>query len=221
MAQAKGQRVFDLVLVLATLPFWLPLLVLTALSVRVGLGRPVLFTQDRPGLSGRVFRLYKFRTLTNETDAHGRLLPDAERMTALGQLLRATSLDELPELWNILRGDMSLVGPRPLLVRYLERYSAKQAERHTVRPGLTGWAQIQGRNAISWEEKLALDIWYVRNRSLWLDLKILALTVVKVLRREGISAVGAATTTEFMGSPPQAPEPEALVDPRGRLKRLE
>lgn len=164
------------------------------------MSRPILFRQLRPGLGGRPFVLYKFRTMTDERDAQGNLLPDEERLTRLGQWLRATSLDELPELWNVLKGEMSLVGPRPLLMEYLDRYTPEQARRHGVRPGITGWAQVNGRNALSWEEKFKLDVWYVDNWNLWLDLKILLITVVKVLRRKGISAEGHATMPEFRGS---------------------
>lgn len=164
------------------------------------MGRPVLFRQLRPGLGERPFVLYKFRTMTDERDSQGNLLADEQRLTRLGRWLRATSLDELPELWNVLKGDMSLVGPRPLLMKYLERYTPEQARRHEVKPGITGWAQVNGRNALGWEEKFRLDVWYVDNWSLRLDLKILFMTVLKVLRREGISAEGYATMPEFVGS---------------------
>ena len=171
--------------------------------VRLNLGRPVFFRQPRPGRQGRVFELIKFRTMTQARDAQGHLLPDAQRLTRFGRWLRSTSLDELPEVLNVLRGEMSLVGPRPLLVQYLDRYSPEQARRHEVLPGLTGWVQVKGRNALTWEEKFRLDVWYVDHRSLWLDLRILALTVWHVLRRHGVSAPGAATMPEFMGSPPK------------------
>jgi len=164
------------------------------------MGRPVLFKQMRPGLNGKPFYMYKFRTMTYERDEQGTLLSDELRLTGLGRFLRSTSLDELPELFNILKGDMSLVGPRPLLMQYLDRYTPEQARRHEVKPGITGWAQVNGRNAISWEEKFALDVWYVDNCSLWLDMKILLMTLVKVFKREGISAAGEATMPEFMGS---------------------
>lgn len=177
-----------------------PILILLAVLVRLSLGQPILFCQVRPGLHGRPFTLYKFRTMTDARDAAGNLLPDAQRLTRVGRFLRSTSLDELPELWNVLKGDMSLVGPRPLLMQYLDRYTPEQARRHEVRPGITGWAQVNGRNAITWEEKFALDVWYVDNQSLWLDLRILALTIWKVLRREAISQAGNATMTEFMGT---------------------
>ena len=166
------------------------------------MGSPVLFVQERPGKGGRVFRLYKFRTMTEARDGEGRLLGDEERLTGLGRWARRLSVDELPQLWNVLRGEMSLVGPRPLLVEYLGRYSARQARRHEVQPGVTGWAQVHGRNAVSWGEKLEMDVWYVENRSLWLDLRILGMTVGKVLRREGISQAGRATVEEFMGAGP-------------------
>ena len=185
-----------------------PVLLVVFLLVRFKLGAPAIFSQDRPGLHGRVFRIHKFRTLTNEREANGELLPDAERMTPFGKALRSTSLDELPELWNVLKGDMSLVGPRPLLVQYLPLYSKEQARRHEVRPGITGWAQINGRNATSWEERFRLDVWYVDHRGLKLDLKILAATVAKVIKREGISADGAATMQPFTGSAENTAPPE-------------
>lgn len=195
-----GKRVLDLVLVLGTLPFWLPLLAVLAVLVRRGMGSPVFFRQKRPGLGGQIFELLKFRTMTDARDASGRLLPDAQRLTAFGRWLRATSLDELPELLNVIRGEMSLVGPRPLLVQYLDRYSSEQARRHELPPGLTGWAQINGRNTVDWEDRLRMDVWYVDHRSLLLDLRILASTVIKVFLRQGISAAGEATMPEFMGS---------------------
>lgn len=176
-----------------------PLILILAWMIRRRLGSPVLFHQVRPGLRGRPFRMIKFRTMRDAVDADGQPLPDAERMTPFGRLLRSTSLDELPELWNVLKGDMSLVGPRPLLMEYLPLYSPEQARRHEVRPGVTGWAQINGRNAISWEDKFRLDVWYVDHQSLWLDLKILYLTVKKVLVRDGISAAGEATMSKFTG----------------------
>ncbi len=193
------KRLFDIIAAVLGLLVLAPLLLVLWLLVRCKLGCPALFCQDRPGLGARTFRLMKFRTMTDARDASGRLLPDAERLTPFGRWLRATSLDELPELLNVLRGDMSLVGPRPLLVEYLPLYSAEQARRHEVRPGITGWAQINGRNAISWEDKFRLDVWYVDHRSLWLDLKILFLTVWKVVRRDGISAQGEATMPVFTG----------------------
>jgi lipopolysaccharide/colanic/teichoic acid biosynthesis glycosyltransferase len=177
-----------------------PLLILTLL-IRLKLGSPVLFRQVRSGRHGQPFTMIKFRTMTNESGLNGALLPDAQRLTSFGRFLRSSSLDELPELWNVLRGDMSLVGPRPLLMEYLPLYSPTQARRHEVRPGVTGWAQINGRNAISWDEKFALDVWYVDNQSFWLDLKIIWMTLQKVIRREGISAVGDATMPKFSGPP--------------------
>ncbi|MDY7077885.1 MAG: sugar transferase [Chloroflexota bacterium] len=177
-----------------------PLLALIALLVRLRLGSPILFRQQRPGLRGKPFTISKFRTMTSTRDAEGHLLPDAQRLTRFGRFLRSTSLDELPELFNILKGDMSLVGPRPLLMQYLDRYTPEQMRRHEVKPGMTGWAQINGRNAITWEHKFALDVWYVDNCSLWLDLKIIILTAWKILKREGINQPGRATIEEFMGS---------------------
>lgn len=177
-----------------------PLMILIAFLVRVNMGSPVLFRQVRPGLHGRPFVMYKFRTMRDLWDSEGRLLPDEMRLTRLGRFFRSTSLDELPELFNVLKGEMSLVGPRPLLMEYLDRYTPEQARRHEVKPGITGWAQVNGRNAITWEEKFKLDVWYVDNWSLGLDLKILGLTLIKVLKREGISADGYATMPEFTGS---------------------
>ena len=177
----------------------LPLLLLMAL-IRRKLGSPVFFTQVRPGMHGKPFKMVKFRSMISERSTDGELLPDAVRLTPFGRFLRSTSLDELPELWNVLKGDMSLVGPRPLLMEYLPLYSPEQARRHEVRPGITGWAQVNGRNAIAWEDKFKLDVWYVDHCSLWLDIKILWLTVKKVLVREGISAAGEATMGKFTGS---------------------
>ncbi len=201
------KRSFDLLLSLfGLLALALPLLVLTWL-VRRKLGSPTFFTQERPGLHGKPFRMVKFRTMTQARGADGQLLPDALRVTSFGRFLRASSLDELPELWNVLKGDMSLVGPRPLLMEYLPLYTSEQARRHQVRPGITGWAQVNGRNAISWEDKFKLDVWYVDNRSLWLDIKILWLTVKKVLVRDGISAAGEATMPRFTGSQAEEQRP--------------
>ena len=197
------KRVVDVVGASAGLAVGSPLLVAITLAEVMLHGWPPVFSQRRPGLSGKIFTLYKFRTMTNARGRDGALLPDAERLTAFGRWLRASSLDELPELWNVLKGEMSLVGPRPLLVQYLERYSPEQARRHEVRPGITGWAQINGRNAISWDEKLALDVWYVDNWSLALDFEILLRTVSAVLTRSGISAEGNATMPEFLGGPSQ------------------
>jgi lipopolysaccharide/colanic/teichoic acid biosynthesis glycosyltransferase len=177
-----------------------PLLAAVALAIRVRMGRPVLFRQERPGLGGRPFHVYKFRTMLHALGPDGKPLPDEARLTPLGRFLRASSLDELPQLWNVLRGDLSLVGPRPLLMQYLPRYTPEQARRHDVLPGITGWAQVNGRNAISWEEKFALDVWYVDHWSLALDLRILLLTLARVVRRSGISREGHATMPEFMGN---------------------
>ncbi|MDT0636358.1 sugar transferase [Spectribacter hydrogenoxidans] len=177
-----------------------PVILMIAIGLLARHGRPMLFAQIRPGLHGQPFRMLKFRTMNDERGADGELLPDADRLTRFGAFLRSTSLDELPELWNVLRGDMSLVGPRPLLMEYLPLYTPEQARRHEVRPGITGWAQVNGRNALSWEEKFALDVWYVDNQSFWLDLKILWLTLWRVLKRDGISAEGEATMPRFTGS---------------------
>ena len=193
------KRVLDIFISLAALIILSPLMLVTAVMIKAFMGSPFIFKQMRPGLKGKPFYMYKFRTMTDETDEQGNLLPDELRLTRLGKFLRSTSLDELPELFNVIKGDMSLVGPRPLLMQYLERYTPEQARRHEVKPGITGWAQINGRNAITWEEKFVLDVWYVDNWSLWLDMKILAMTVVKVLKREGISAAGEATMPEFLG----------------------
>lgn len=176
-----------------------PVLAVLAMMIRSQMGAPTVFRQIRPGRRNKLFEMIKFRTMRNAIDADGNSLPDSDRLTQLGQFLRSSSLDELPELWNVLKGDMSLVGPRPLLVEYLPLYSPEQARRHEVRPGVTGWAQINGRNAISWDEKFALDVWYVDNRTLWLDLKIICLTIRKVLKRDGISAAGEATMPKFEG----------------------
>jgi lipopolysaccharide/colanic/teichoic acid biosynthesis glycosyltransferase len=195
-----SKRIFDVAIAIFVLGVSLPILVLLALLIRIRLGRPVLFVQVRPGLHGKPFRMVKFRTMTDKRDKHGRLLPDNIRLTRFGRILRSTSLDELPELWNVLKGDMSLVGPRPLLMEYLPLYSKEQYRRHEVRPGVTGWAQINGRNAISWEDKFKLDVWYVDNQSFGLDLKILVLTVKKVLIRDGISGQGEVTMSKFTGT---------------------
>nr|WP_275888485.1 sugar transferase [Desulfobulbus alkaliphilus] len=190
----------DLGLALAALTLLWPLLLSLAVLVRLKLGAPVLFRQTRPGLHGKPFSILKFRTMSDARDVRGNLLPDGERLTRFGRFLRSTSLDELPELFNVLRGDMSMVGPRPLLMAYLPLYTPEQARRHEVRPGITGWAQVNGRNALSWEEKFAMDVWYVDHRSWWLDVKILLLTVRRVLTRDGISAAGEATMPRFIGS---------------------
>jgi len=194
------KRALDIALAAPLLILLTPLLLLIGLSVRAALGSPVLFRQQRPGLHGHPFTMIKFRTMKNAYDAEGRPLPDELRMTRLGRFLRALSLDELPELWNVLKGEMSLVGPRPLLMEYLPLYSPEQARRHKVRPGITGWTQINGRNAISWDDKFKLDVWYVDNRTLWLDVKILFMTIFKIIGRENISAPGQATMQKFTGN---------------------
>ena len=194
------KKIFDFTVALGALAILSPVLGVVAIIVRAQLGAPVLFCQTRPGLQGKPFSILKFRTMTNARDAQGNLLPDAQRLTRFGRFLRSTSLDELPELFNVLKGDMSLVGPRPLLMEYLPLYTPEQARRHEVRPGITGWAQVNGRNALSWEEKFAMDVWYVDHRSLWLDVKILVLTVRKVLARDGINAAGEATMPRFTGA---------------------
>ncbi len=193
------KRCIDIVVAGLGLIVLSPVLAVIMVVIWIQMGRPIFFKQTRPGYKGKPFEMVKFRTMSNKRDHTGNLLPDEQRLTSLGKFLRKTSLDELPELFNVLKGDMSLVGPRPLLMQYLERYTPEQARRHEVKPGITGWAQVNGRNAISWEEKFALDVWYVDNQSLWLDIKILAITIWKVFRREGISAQGEATMPEFMG----------------------
>jgi lipopolysaccharide/colanic/teichoic acid biosynthesis glycosyltransferase len=198
-----SKRIFDLALTIPGLALISPILLLMALLVWIFHGWPLLFTQMRPGRLGKPFKIYKFRSMTSARDQNGELLPDAERLTRLGRILRASSLDELPELINVLRGEMSLVGPRPLLMQYLERYSPEQARRHEALPGMTGWAQINGRNALTWEDKFRLDVWYVDHWSIRLDIKILLLTFWKALKREGINQPGHATAEEFMGSRPE------------------
>jgi len=194
------KRFFDITATSFGLLLIWPLMLMLILLVRIKLGSPVLFTQQRPGLNGNPFVMYKVRTMTDIRDITGNLLPDGHRLTPIGKFLRSNSLDELPELINVLKGDMSLVGPRPLLMEYLPLYSPEQARRHEVRPGITGWAQVNGRNAISWEEKFKLDVWYVDNQSFWLDMKILWVTLAKVFKREGISQEGQATMEAFRGS---------------------
>lgn len=194
------KRLLDFVLPVCGIALFAPAILLLILLIHVKLGAPTFFIQTRPGLRGKPFSMIKFRTMIDVRDAAGDLLPDAERLTVFGKFLRSTSLDELPELWNVLKGDMSLVGPRPLLMEYLPLYTLEQARRHEVRPGITGWAQVNGRNALSWEEKFKLDIWYVDNWSLWLDVKILFLTVKKVLMRDGINQEGSATMGKFRGN---------------------
>ncbi len=195
-----GKRIFDALVALFSLLMLSPIILVLMIIIRLKLGGPVFFSQIRPGVNGKPFKMIKFRTMLDLKDDKGRPLPDSQRMTGFGMLLRSSSLDELPELWNVLKGDMSLVGPRPLLMDYLPLYSREQFRRHEVRPGVTGWAQINGRNALSWEERFKLDVWYVDNRSFWLDLKILFLTIKKVLAREGISADGEATMSKFTGN---------------------
>ncbi len=194
------KRLFDIVASALGLLVLSPVIIIVAWQIRKKLGSPVLFRQVRPGRDGKPFEMVKFRTMRDAVDEQGNPLPDSERLTSFGQFLRSTSLDELPELWNVLKGDMSLVGPRPLLMEYLPLYNAEQYRRHQARPGVTGWAQINGRNALSWEDKFRLDVWYVDNQSLWLDIKILFLTVKKVLVRDGISAAGEATMSKFTGT---------------------
>lgn len=198
------KRVLDVVIATLALVMFLPLLVVIAVLVFAKMGSPVLFIQDRPGLKGKPFRIYKFCTMKDLRGEEGEPLPDEDRLTVLGKWMRKWSLDELPALFNVLKGEMSIVGPRPLLPQYLDRYTPEQARRHEVKPGVTGWAQVNGRNDISWEEKFELDVWYVDNRSLWLDLKILFLTLIKVINREGISQQGRATVDYFTGSPDSA-----------------
>ena len=193
------KRIFDIMLTLIGALFLFPVFLLTVLMVKIKLGSPLFFKQARPGLNGNLFNMYKLRSMTNECDKDGNLLIDEVRLTKFGKFLRSTSLDELPGLWSVLKGDMSLVGPRPLLVEYLPLYSEKQSRRHEVRPGITGWAQVNGRNAISWDEKFDLDVWYVDNQSIWLDTKILWLTVKKVITRDGISSNNNATMPAFTG----------------------
>ncbi len=201
-----AKRTLDIIVSAAALMGFAPLILCLMLLVRIRLGRPVFYFQLRPGLNGKLFRMYKFRTMTNEMGPDGSLLPDCERLQPFGRFLRSTSLDELPGLWNVLKGNLSLVGPRPLLVEYLPLYSPEQARRHEVKPGLTGWAQVNGRNAISWDEKFELDVWYVDNQTIWLDIKILLLTVIKVFKREGINTLSDTIMPRFEGE-------------RGQMKR--
>ncbi|ACK41874.1 MULTISPECIES: sugar transferase [Dictyoglomus] len=193
------KRIIDIIGSLIGLVVASPIIVVISIIIYITMGRPIFFKQVRPGLKGKPFVIYKFRTMLDLRDENGNLLPDEKRLTTIGKFLRSTTLDELPEFWNVLKGDMSLVGPRPLLMEYLDRYTPEQARRHNVKPGMTGWAQINGRNAITWEEKFKLDVWYVDNWNILLDLKIIFLTILKVLKREGISAEGHATMPEFMG----------------------
>lgn len=199
------KRLFDAAVASLCLLVFSPIMLVLAVMIARRMGRPVVFAQQRPGRGGRPFRMYKFRTMNGQRDAHGVLLPDADRLTNLGRWLRSSSLDELPGLWNVLRGDMSMVGPRPLLMIYLDRYTPEQARRHLVRPGITGWAQVNGRNALTWKRKFELDTWYVDHRSFFLDLRILAMTVTRVIRRDDINAADAATMPEFMGEQDMPP----------------
>jgi lipopolysaccharide/colanic/teichoic acid biosynthesis glycosyltransferase len=194
------KRILDLTMTIPGILILSPLLLYISLLVWVNYGTPIIFRQKRPGYRGKPFWVYKFRSMTNAHDEQDNLLPDGQRLTRLGRFLRSTSLDELPELFNVLRGEMSIVGPRPLLMQYLERYSPEQARRHEVLPGITGWAQVNGRNALTWEEKFKLDVWYVDHWSFWLDIRIILLSIFKVLRREGINQPGQATAEEFMGN---------------------
>ncbi|MBW1917905.1 MAG: sugar transferase [Deltaproteobacteria bacterium] len=199
----EWKRILDLVGASLGLTICAPVMAIIAVLIRFSMGCPVLFRQPRTGLYGRAFQIIKFRTMSNNYDENGCLLTEAERLTSLGKFLRSTSLDELPELFNVLKGEMSLVGPRPLLMQYLERYTPEQRRRHEVKPGITGWAQVSGRNAISWEDKFALDLWYVDHQSLWLDLKIIAMTIGKILRRQGINQPGCVGSEEFLGTTTQ------------------
>ena len=196
----KIKKIFDLLLIFLSLPLTLPIYLLTMLLVLTQLNFPILFRQPRTGLNGKIFNIYKFRSMTSERNKEGKLLSDELRLTKFGKFLRSSSLDELPSLWNVLKGDLSLVGPRPFIAQYLPLYSTKQVRRHEVKPGITGWAQVNGRNTISWEEKFDLDVWYVDNQSIWLDIKILCLTIKKVILRDGISAKGDATMPPFKRS---------------------
>ena len=214
------KRLIDLVGAVCGIAIAFPLMLTMAILIRVKLGRPILFVQTRPGLWGAPFRLYKFRSMQSAPVEERRLVPDEARLTSFGRWLRSTSLDELPELFNVLKGDMSLVGPRPLLMQYLSRYSTRQARRHELRPGITGWAQVNGRNAISWERKLELDVWYVENQSFWLDVKILALTLAQVMQRRGVSAPAHVTMPEFMGSTTLYQRPIGRRKPINTVKNL-
>ena len=204
MYRRFGKRLFDIIASFLWLIILMPMLLIVAVLVRLKLGSPILFRQERPGLNSKTFKLYKFRTMTDDKNVNGQLLPDEKRLTLFGKILRSSSVDELPELWNILKGDMSLVGPRPLLVEYLTLYSAKQLRRHDVRPGLTGYAQVNGRNAINWEDKFNFDCWYVDNLGFWLDIRIIFATVMKVFSREGISSDTSQTMESFTGNSEEA-----------------
>lgn len=193
------KRIFDIVVSLIALILLSPVIAITAFLIKMKIGSPVIFTQERPGLKGKPFYVYKFRSMTDERDQNGELLPDDIRLTSFGKVIRKLSLDELPQLWNVVKGDMSFVGPRPLLMEYMNLYNETQLKRHDVRPGITGWAQVNGRNTITWEKKFEFDVWYVENQSFWLDMKILLMTVMKVFKSEGISQDGQATMTKFQG----------------------
>lgn len=194
------KRMFDFIVSFIALVILSPIILITALLIRIKIGSPVVFIQQRPGLKGKPFYVYKFRSMTDQRDANGELLPDDVRLTSFGKNLRKLSLDELPQLWNVLKGDMSFVGPRPLLMHYMELYNKTQLKRHNVRPGITGWAQVNGRNTISWEQKFEYDVWYVENHSFWLDIKVLFMTVQKVFKSEGVSQEGHVTMTQFKGN---------------------
>jgi lipopolysaccharide/colanic/teichoic acid biosynthesis glycosyltransferase len=194
------KRLFDIVLASILLVLFLPIYLIISLLIWIKVGSPLLFRQQRPGLNEKIFGIYKYRTMTNETDANGELLPDEQRLVGIGKFIRSTSLDELPQLLNVLKGDMSFVGPRPLLIEYLPRYNERQKKRHTVKPGITGWAQVNGRNAISWEQKFEYDVWYVEHQSFWLDMQILWMTFLKVIKRSDISSDTTVTMEKFEGS---------------------
>jgi len=194
------KRVFDIILALILIVLFSPIYIIVSILILIKMGRPILFRQKRPGLHEKIFGIYKFRTMTNEKDEHGALLPDEQRLVGIGKTIRSLSLDELPQLFNVLKGDMSFVGPRPLLVEYLPLYNERQKKRHDVKPGITGWAQVNGRNAISWEEKFELDVWYVEHQSFWLDMKILWMTFLKVVKRSDISSESSATMEKFRGN---------------------
>lgn len=194
------KRIFDILLALVLIVLFLPIYILVSLLILLKIGSPILFRQLRPGLNGNIFGIYKFRTMTNEKDENGELLPDVQRLVGVGKFIRSASLDELPQIFNVLKGEMSFVGPRPLLIEYLDRYDDRQKRRHDVKPGITGWAQVNGRNAISWEQKFAYDVWYVENQSFWLDMKILWLTFLKVVKRSDISSDSSATMERFKGT---------------------
>lgn len=210
MYQHKFKRFLDLFFASISIFIFAPVFIILSILIRIVLGQPIIFTQQRPGLHGQPFTLYKFRTMTNKIDLDGNLLPDAERLTRFGLFLRASSLDELPELINVVKGDMSLVGPRPLLIDYLELYTPQQNRRHSVRPGITGWAQVNGRNALNWEEKFDLDVWYVDNYSLLLDIRIILMTIVSIIKRDGINQQNHVTMPKFTGPSPSSNENDTV-----------